>query len=779
MLFCAVASPLCRAVAEDVATKTLAENSNGSLASESGTTVLHFPKDRSMGTLWLQKARLTAHPFYMGPEVTNYSLECLGQARGDVRVPAGEKVMLSIGPDACRDLSPLAILRPNDLHCIGFTPAEHGRINTMADDTCIPHLASLTGLKELFLNGTNITNKGMRSIKDFKALEHLWLPSRVTNEGLNYVAESQSLKRIYFPYFTQSKVTNAGLSNLARLTSLEVLSLGGSRIGDAALAHVAKLPSLRFLQLWGENFSNKGLVHLRDIPSLRLLSLEQLRVTDEGLAHLSELTELECLDLKNMSGVTEEGMSHLRKLRSLKKLNIGRAQVGDKGLAHLKEIRSLESLNMPPTDVTDKGLAYLSELPRLRYLGIPMPHFNDPKHYQNYYTDKGVEHLAKLWDLEYLALGGPGVTDVGMSHIAKLTNLKELMLFACPITNEGLAKLTTLKSLERLTLGHTKITTSGLTSLNTLPALVAIDTHQNAVTEDGTVLNIAGATKLETLRLTPPRLRDEDLECLANLKHLRVLQIQGSISDKGMAHLADLSSLFQLYVAGLNLSDKALSYLANLKKLSMCQIHGGNFTEKGLRHLESLKSLYYLEIISNNEISPAAKERLRQKLPLLQMFKVEKNRETKEMPTVGNAAPPFSLKTLDGKRIKLEDYRGKCVLLYFWATWCKPCVAASPRLKRFYRNLKRYDDFEMIGLSMDDSEFMLRRHLEKHKPPWPQVRLGLRSKVSADYGVGDRAPTYILIGPDGNILLSDESNWNKIKAAVKRTLPRKDRSPNQ
>lgn len=782
IVFCAVFVPVCWAGTKDVEAKEPADK-NVSVKDAAGakeaktvdarskTRVIHFPRDRSMGTLWVWKGLVTKDPFNMTPEVMSYRLEYLGEAQGDITIPADKRVMLSISPDACRDSSPLATLRPNDLYRIGFMPAEPGRINIMADDTCIQHLVSLTGLKELFLNGTNVTNKGMRIIKDFKALEHLWLPSRVTNEGLNYVAQSQSLKGLYFPYFMQSKVTNAGLSHLAKLTSLEVLSLGGPHIGDAGLVHLAKLPSLRHLILQGENFSDKGLVHLKKVRSLRILNLSRLPITDVGLAHLSELPELEGLDLNFIGGITDEGMSYLKKLPSLKKLNIGGAHVGDKGLAHLKELKFLESLNMPGMNVTDKGLAYLSELPKLKHLRIPMPHFNDPKRYQNYYTDKGLEHLGKLQGLEYLSVGGPGVTDVGMSHIAKLANLKGLMLFACPITNKGLAKLTTLKSLERLELGQTKITTSGLTELNALPDFVELHTHYGGVKEDGSVLAIGGLTKVEVLELTPASLRDEDLACLENLKQLRELQIQGPISDKGMANLAGLTSLFKLYVAGFGMTDEALSYLANMKELSICQIRGGNFTEKGLRHLEGLKALTYLEVISNNDIRAAAKKRLQKKLPLLHSFRIEKSREIKEPPEVGEVAPAFRLKTVDGKQIKLSDYRGKVVLLYFWATWCTPCVASTPALKQFYQDLSRYNDFAMISLSLDDSQSMFRRFVKKHRLNWPQVRLGVQSEVGADYGIKD-VPVYILVGPDGKILLNRERNLNKLKAAVKKTLRR-------
>ena len=66
-------------------------------------------------------------------------------------------------------------------------------------------------------------------------------------------------------------------------------------------------------------------------------------------------------------------------------------------------------------------------------------------------------------------------------------------------------------------------------------------------------------------------------------------------------------------------------------------------------------------------------------------------------------------------------------------------------------------DFEMISLCMDDSDYKLRDHIEKHQLSWPQVRIGLHSKISADNGVNDQAPKYFLIGPDGRLLLTPES----------------------
>ena len=64
-------------------------------------------------------------------------------------------------------------------------------------------------------------------------------------------------------------------------------------------------------------------------------------------------------------------------------------------------------------------------------------------------------------------------------------------------------------------------------------------------------------------------------------------------------------------------------------------------------------------------------------------------------------APPFSLRTLDGRSIRLQDFRGKVVVLDFWATWCKPCVASMPHLSQMQQ---RYAGrgLVVVGVSMDD-----------------------------------------------------------------------------
>ena len=76
--------------------------------------------------------------------------------------------------------------------------------------------------------------------------------------------------------------------------------------------------------------------------------------------------------------------------------------------------------------------------------------------------------------------------------------------------------------------------------------------------------------------------------------------------------------------------------------------------------------------------------------------------------------------TLDGEEVVLADYRGKVVLLDFWATWCKPCRNAVPHLRRMTKRLED-QPFVLIGISVDHDEEALRRYLEEEDITWTQV----------------------------------------------------------
>jgi len=113
-----------------------------------------------------------------------------------------------------------------------------------------------------------------------------------------------------------------------------------------------------------------------------------------------------------------------------------------------------------------------------------------------------------------------------------------------------------------------------------------------------------------------------------------------------------------------------------------------------------------------------------------------------------SVAPSFSLQDLEGKPLDLASYRGKVVLLNFWATWCTPCRGEIPH---FVELQSQYGGrgLQIVGISMDDGPAPVRNFYQEHKMNYP-VALGTE-KVAEAYGGVLGLPVTFLIDRDGRI----------------------------
>lgn len=123
---------------------------------------------------------------------------------------------------------------------------------------------------------------------------------------------------------------------------------------------------------------------------------------------------------------------------------------------------------------------------------------------------------------------------------------------------------------------------------------------------------------------------------------------------------------------------------------------------------------------------------------------------------LGKPAPSFEAKTIDGKTVRFpEDFKGKLVMLDFWATWCGPCVHELPGLTRVHEDFAPYG-FAVLGISLDHEEDVagLPEFLKSHKMNWPQIcdGGGWQGDIVKQYGVHGIPSCWLIDGNTGLIV---------------------------
>jgi thiol-disulfide isomerase/thioredoxin len=127
----------------------------------------------------------------------------------------------------------------------------------------------------------------------------------------------------------------------------------------------------------------------------------------------------------------------------------------------------------------------------------------------------------------------------------------------------------------------------------------------------------------------------------------------------------------------------------------------------------------------------------------------------------GDAAPSLDLQDLKGAPHKLEEFRGKPVVLNFWATWCVPCAAEMPLLSEMQTQYK--DKILFIAASIDDDDVKpeIGAFVKKHKGDALTVMTGATLDSLQDFGVAQAMPGTVFIDAQGNIV-------DRVSGALKR-----------
>ncbi len=135
-----------------------------------------------------------------------------------------------------------------------------------------------------------------------------------------------------------------------------------------------------------------------------------------------------------------------------------------------------------------------------------------------------------------------------------------------------------------------------------------------------------------------------------------------------------------------------------------------------------------------------------------------------QKPAVGEAAPQLSLADLSGSMVRLADYRGKVLLINFWASWCPPCKDEMPGFQNVFLAFEN-KGFAVIGVAINDIDQSITKELHILFPV-----VAANDRVKRDYGDIAHPPVSFLVGKDGRIVRKVKGNYSE--AELKRDVER-------
>ena len=268
------------------------------------------------------------------------------------------------------------------------------------------------------------------------------------------------------------------------------------------------------------------------------------------------------------------------------------------------------------------------------------------------------------------------------------------------------------------------------------------------------------------------------LKLLAALAILSLLLSapSGVAADKTAAS-AELEALVSKIQTKLREGKKTQADLApEIKEFdTLLAQHKGEKTDDVAQILFMEASLYE-QVLKDTAKSDALFAQLKQDFPDSEPVKMMKQQEaTKKLKAAlveGSKFPDFTEKDVAGKPLSIANYKGKVVLLDFWATWCPPCRAELPNVIKIYDTYHK-QGLEIIGISLDKDLEKLQSYTKEKNMIWPQFCDGKywQNKLAVKYGVESIPATYLL--DSQGIIIGKDLRGEDLDQAVAKALAKK------
>lgn len=196
-----------------------------------------------------------------------------------------------------------------------------------------------------------------------------------------------------------------------------------------------------------------------------------------------------------------------------------------------------------------------------------------------------------------------------------------------------------------------------------------------------------------------------------------------------------------------------------------------------------MKAMLYLQVFENTEKGTEMLKQIKRDFPdtkpgqnvdtmLASLQQQEEAKKVQSALVEGSKFPEFAEKDTAGKPLSIASFKGKVLLIDFWATWCGPCVAELPNVLAAYEKHHK-KGFEIIGISLDQDEAALKNFTKTKKMPWQQFfdGKGWENTLAVKYGIKSIPATYLIDG--GGKIIGKNLRGDDLSKAVAEALAKK------